>query len=122
MERKIYVAIRKKNNDSANPIKMVMERVMSATGQTIVEKAEDADLIIVDSAQDALEMIKEYDANILIALLPMMNQETGARALKRSYPNRIVIGQLFDPKPETDDVPFVPYIIGMMEGKKEERE
>lgn len=116
-EKKVFVSI--KNSEAKNPIRMTLEKVSSLTQQA-VDNPEDADLIVVDSSSNALTMLKENDeAIIIVAVMPgMEHEEIGARSLKKAYPGRVVVGQIFWVEDGTDDVLIIPYIMGFTSGKK----
>lgn len=118
-EKKVFISIR--SNEPISPIKMALEKVSSLTHQ-VVENPEDANLIVVNSSADALTMLKENDeATVVIAMMPgMRHEETGTRSLKRAYPERVVVAQMFNIKPDSGDVLLVPYIMGLASEKKEE--
>lgn len=119
-QKKVYIQI--KSNEQSNPIKMALEQVTKLT-QQVVDDPEDADVIVVNSSSDALTMLKENDeAIVVIAVNPWeKSDETGARSLKKAYPNRVVIGQMLDFKvePESGDVPLVLYLMGMIKEGEE---
>lgn len=118
MKKKVFVSIR--SDEARNLIKMALEKVVELT-QQIVDDPEEADLIVVNSATDALSMLKEYEAVVLVAVMVnMKHEETGARSLQKAYPKRVLIGQMLEFNMQPGDVPLVPYIMGFIEEQKEE--
>jgi hypothetical protein len=116
--KKVFISVT--GNESGNPIKRALEAVSKLVHE-VVDNSEDADLIIVDSASEALGMLKENDEAIVLVAVMMgeKHNETGARSLRKAYPGRVYVGQIFRVEDGTDDVLLVPYIIAFAQEKEE---
>ncbi|MFA6383209.1 MAG: hypothetical protein WCX17_02200 [Parcubacteria group bacterium] len=101
---------------------MALKQVAGLT-QQVVDNPEEADLIVVDSASNALKMLKEYDeAIIAVALIREARyEEPGARSLKEAYPKQVIIAQMYKTEDGTDDVLLVPYVMTFTNERKEKK-
>jgi len=79
----------------------------------VVDSFEDAELIIVSSAQEALTMLKENEeATVAIFVAPNEKQkEIGVRSLQKAFPGRVDLCTLLDPKPDSSDKMLVVYLM-----------
>ncbi len=116
MSEKIRVFVSVRGYEKQNPVKSALQAIAEFVCD-IVAKHEEADFIIVNHPDDALDMLKENDdATVLIAVMPgvnMYHNQTAARSLRLAYPDRVVVGQIFDVEEGSGDVRLVPYIIGL---------
>lgn len=120
-KRRIFIA---ENDPSMTAIRRAVEAVGGLTNE-LVEDPEMADLIIVFTSEYALEILKETDETtiVMIAVMPGMyarSELIAARSLRRAYPDRVVVGRLFDPDVDEGDVLMVEYLIRISDKKDEE--
>ena len=120
-KRRVFVSIT--GNEGSDLLNKVIETVGEMVGK-IVDNPDDADLIIVSPATAALRMLKENDeAKVLVVVFfGWFNDSEGiaARALLKSYPDRVVVGYVVSPGPDPEDVMLVPYILGAYDKQVEE--
>jgi fructose-specific component phosphotransferase system IIB-like protein len=120
-KRRVFVSI------TGNEGLDLLNRVIAAVGKMvneIVDKPDDADLIVVSPATAALRMLKENDeAKVLVVIfLGGFNDSEGtaARALRKAYPDRVVVGYVVCPGPDPEDVMLVSYLLGAHDKQAEE--
>lgn len=116
MLKKMFVLV---EGGKAEEIANAIKRAAHASGKEIVQDPEDADVILVNTHDSALKMLKENDeAVVIISIFPWIDDDIGARALKDRYPDRIVICQDLENNLKPGDKMLVPYIMGI--GKEDE--
>lgn len=112
-KRRVFVSI--EGSEGSDMLNRAIEIVGEMVNE-IVDNLDDADLIIVSPATKALRMLKENDeAKVLIIIFFQGHNDSegiAARALRNSYPNRVVVGYAISPGPDPEDVMLVPYLMG----------
>ena len=107
-------------------LNMVFE-AMACRHWEIVNNPDDADVIVAISAGEASRMLRKSDeAIVLFAIFPVGGGEsqpikTAARALKRAYQERIIVGHLDDAGTEPGDVRICSYLMGRQQTNKEDQ-
>jgi hypothetical protein len=122
---KVFLSITRHGND-VSPIQMALGQIVRVTGGEVVEDIETAQLIVLDSPQQALRLLKDTE-DVPIVLCPIgqfggdKTVVIAAESLARTYSDRIVLRHIMAKSKEDDNNPevgIVPYLMAIVGKEK----
>ncbi|MDP1884284.1 MAG: hypothetical protein Q8L10_02850 [Candidatus Moranbacteria bacterium] len=108
-EKRFFVSIG--NRGDENPIGRELRRIISASDcRLVVDRPEEADVIVTDSPSEALGLLEKYGATVVIAILLGSQEEEDARAVKEVHKRRVIIAPIDRGAQKPGDKDLVSYL------------
>lgn len=106
------VCVQISSKEPSNPIQMALKAIIGGNASLqIVETPEQADLVVVNDATEASELLKDdEDVKVLVATLPGTHGSStraGVQGLTKSYPGRVFARPIIELEGEQNIVFFI---------------